>query len=230
MIQALGTPAAPRAVMDAFHPELLGVLPPHEVQRALESFQAAWGVQALQGAPADALHGASAGAPPISATGPDGQALQVRIALHQGRILSWRILLDERPVLVLAAEGLVLADPPPPPEPERPSLQRGAEGQATVQVQGLSYKGTRDTLAFERSLDALLDAVQACPRTAAGSISLRIEPAEGTTPVQVNHQGTLYDLELSRCAREALAPIDMEGGQGAVELQLLFGVPAPGGP
>lgn len=221
--EALGTPEAIRAVVDSFHPDLLGVVPPQEVLRALERFQASWGAQALVG------EGGEAG-PPTTSTGPQGEVLQVRITLQQDRILSWRIELDQQTVFNLGIDGLVLADPPPPPAAERPTLTRGPEGATTLQVQGISTKGARDLLGFERALDAVLDTVNACPRSTAGAIRFRIEPAAGTTPAMVNHQGMVYDLGLNTCAREALATMDLSGGEGAIELELVFGVPPPGGP
>lgn len=204
--EAVGSPELVRAVMDAFSPDLLGLRPPPEIARTLEGFAGAWGAGALQ------TEGGRA-------TGPGGEALEVELRRQDGRIATW-VVRDQGRVVLELSEVAARWTPPRAPEEERPSLARAPDGRPRVEVRNIAYKGERDALAFERALDAVLDAVAACPDASRepirGSMRVRIEPG----PI-VHHQGKVLDLALDRCVRGALGGMALGEG-GSVELDLVF--------
>lgn len=204
--EALGSPELPRAVMDAFAPELLGLRPPPEIARTLAAFAEAWGAAALR------TEGGRA-------TGPRGEDLEVELRRQDGRIATW-VVRDQGRVVLELSEVAARWAPPRAPEEARPTLARGEEGGPRVEVRNIAYKGERDALAFERALDAVLDGVAACAAASKepirGSMRVRIEP-DGV----VHHQGKVLDLGLDRCVRSALGGMALGEG-GAVELDLAF--------
>ncbi|NOY26758.1 MAG: hypothetical protein GXP62_12870 [Oligoflexia bacterium] len=245
--QAVGSDAAPRALMDHVDPQVLGLHNPLELAQVLDRFIEDWGPDALgKGPPQIAV---STDHLALSFVGQDraGQPLTVVVDTRQGLI--WSIGVDSQPgrqplvfdALEVSTRRMSSTVPAPFSDPTVATVTTeplptvlGQPGQAQVRIGDLTALAKLDRDTALAAMDPALHAAYTCytarleqnPKVA-GGLHYRVELRSEHTPAIVNRKGHALDLALDHCTRQGLEQVHLPATDlpAVFDVSLFFSLP-----
>lgn len=247
---AMGTDAAPRALMDHMDPEVLGLHSPLQVAQTLDGFLRDWGRAALgPGTPSAVRTEGDHAWLRYEGLDPAGRAVAVHVEARGGKLVRFGVdpQPDRDPPVLEALEVSTarMASAPPrglfvdPATGQAQELPSGAgeEGKARVMVERVTAQTPLTDEGAWAALGPSLDAALACYQarldsgaTIAGALQLQVLIAADGRVQKVDRQGDTLDLALDRCARAGLSGLTLPAPDQDTGFQLVLRFEPPDPP